>query len=66
MINNYGSVNNINMSHFNNINQQNFNNFNTNNLMTSELPSFINRKVKNLKPYTNHFKKYNGRKSDKG
>ncbi len=25
----------------------------------AQLPSFINRKVKNLKPYTTHFKKFN-------
>jgi len=23
------------------------------------MPAFINRKVKNLKPYTNHFKRFN-------
>lgn len=25
----------------------------------TQLPAFINRKVKNLKPYTNHFKRFN-------
>ena len=23
------------------------------------MPAFLNRKVKNLKPYTNHFKRFN-------